>query len=289
MTNTTQKNKLSEHFSKEEMSYSRIAVENGLDNEPPPAALQALGYLATHLLEPLRQIHNGPIAILSGYRSDTVNRLAGGVATSQHRKGEAADCYIPEGPEHLLEILKKSGLPFDQAILYRKRRFLHISLKEQGYNRMQVLFYTVLCLFVFLGCGTKKHAYRSESISKTATEQKDSTSLAESVRQTVTKFLEYKGSTLITIAELSKPDSVDRQYITRLTRIDIDSERKQSVTTDENTDKQEIATSMARKDEELNDSVTDHSRIDRKSVLPGWLFLGVVILLVFLFRMRISK
>lgn len=141
MNNTTRKTMLSEHFSKEELTYSRIAVENGLNNEPSLAACRALAYLATHLLEPLRQLNKGPIVVLSGYRNDAVNRLAGGVATSQHRNGEAADCYIPEGPGQLLKILETSGLIFDQAILYRKRKFLHISLKERGPNRKQVLFY----------------------------------------------------------------------------------------------------------------------------------------------------
>ena len=149
MSNKKHKAMLSEHFSLEELTYSRIAVENGLDNEPPPAVRQSLCYLAVHLLEPLRGLYNSPIAVLSGYRSDSVNRLAGGVVNSQHRKGEAADCYIPEGPCRLLDILKKSGLLFDQAILYKKRNFLHLSLKEKGTNRMQILFY-ILCLQFFI-------------------------------------------------------------------------------------------------------------------------------------------
>lgn len=143
---------LSEHFSLEEMAYSRIAVENALDNEPPPAARQALTVLATNLLEPLRREYKGPIAVLSGYRSEAVNRLAGGVVTSQHLKGEAVDCYIPEGPAHLLELLKKSGLSFDQAIVYYKRKFLHLSLKEKKMNRMQILFYLFGLVFLLPAC-----------------------------------------------------------------------------------------------------------------------------------------
>ena len=44
-----------------------------------------------------------------------------------------------EGPEKLLEILKASGLDFDQAILYRRKKFLHLSYRE-GFNRRQVLY-----------------------------------------------------------------------------------------------------------------------------------------------------
>ena len=139
MNNTDHKTMLSEHFALEEFTYSRIAVENGLDNTPSAETKKSLQHLTTCLLEPLRKLYKAPIAILSGYRSDTVNRLAGGVVTSQHRKGEAADCYVPD-IYFLLDTLKKSGLPFDQAILYRKKHFLHLSYRVNGKQRRQVLY-----------------------------------------------------------------------------------------------------------------------------------------------------
>lgn len=37
MNNKKHQNMLSEHFTLEEMSYSRIAVENAIDNTPSPA------------------------------------------------------------------------------------------------------------------------------------------------------------------------------------------------------------------------------------------------------------
>ena len=130
---------LSRNFTFEELTYSRIAVENGLENVPNPQALQALKNLATYLLQPLRNRYGSAIAVTSGYRNETVNLLVGGGKYSQHTKGEAADCYIAEGPEKLLEILKASGLDFDQAILYRRKKFLHLSYRE-GFNRRQVLY-----------------------------------------------------------------------------------------------------------------------------------------------------
>lgn len=130
---------LTPHFTPEEFIYSRIAIENGWDNTPPAAALQALQRLAHNLLEPLRNRLGAPIAITSGYRSEEVNRAAGGVSHSAHRKGEAADCFCAAGPEKLLEILLASGLPFDQAILYKRRRFLHLAYRE-GNNRKEVLY-----------------------------------------------------------------------------------------------------------------------------------------------------
>ena len=130
---------LSRNFTFEELTYSRIAVENGLENVPAPLAFQSLKNLATYLLQPLSDRYGSAIAITSGYRNETVNLLAGGVKNSQHTKGEAADCYIADGPDKLLEILKASGLDFDQAILYRRKKFLHLSYRE-GFNRRQVLY-----------------------------------------------------------------------------------------------------------------------------------------------------
>lgn len=130
---------LSRNFTLQELTYSRIAIEHGLENVPDPLAFQSLKNLATYLLQPLRDRYGSAIAITSGYRNETVNLLAGGVKNSQHTKGEAADCYIAEGPEKLLEILKASGLDFDQAILYRRKKFLHLSYRE-GFNRRQVLY-----------------------------------------------------------------------------------------------------------------------------------------------------
>ena len=209
MSNKKHKAMLSEHFSLEELTYSRIAVENGLDNEPPPAVRQSLCYLAVHLLEPLRGLYNSPIAVLSGYRSDSVNRLAGGVVNSQHRKGEAADCYIPEGPCRLLDILKKSGLLFDQAILYKKRNFLHLSLKEKGTNRMQILFYILCLVFLLPSCQIRRGSTREEHafyIDSLVASGKDSslfnrkTFTIDSINWNITRVV------------FSPPDSTGRQY-----------------------------------------------------------------------------
>ena len=47
----------------EEFTYSRIAVENALDNTPPAAAKTALNHLVTYLLEPLRKFYKSPVAM----------------------------------------------------------------------------------------------------------------------------------------------------------------------------------------------------------------------------------
>ena len=121
------------------MTYSCIAILNGLPNNPPEEARCALCELVKCLLQPLRIAYNKPIVVTSGYRSPEVNRLVGGVRSSQHVKGEAADCYVPD-IYFLLDTLKKSDLPFDQSILYRKKHFLHLSYRVNGKQRRQVLY-----------------------------------------------------------------------------------------------------------------------------------------------------
>lgn len=59
--------------------------------------------------------------------------------TIEHMKGEAVDIYTVDR-NRLLEDLVASCLNFDQAILYRTKGFIHLSLKKHGVNRKQILF-----------------------------------------------------------------------------------------------------------------------------------------------------
>lgn len=127
------------YFTFDELTYSRTAVENSLSNRPGATERDNLAQLVERLLDPLRERLGEPIAILSGYRSPEVNTLVGGVPDSQHTLGEAADCYCLAGPERLLAVLRASGLPFDQAIVYRRRNFLHLSHRA-GRCRGQILY-----------------------------------------------------------------------------------------------------------------------------------------------------
>lgn len=131
------KKKISENFTWEELTYSRVAIEKGLQNEPTDEVRLALEELVKRLLQPLRIAFGGPIAITSGYRCPQLNRIVGGVPSSQHVKGEAVDCYVPDAAA-LLEVLKNNTFPFDQAILYRKKNFLHLSLRRNAANRRQI-------------------------------------------------------------------------------------------------------------------------------------------------------
>lgn len=60
--------------------------------------------------------------------------------------------------------------------------------------------------------------------------------------------------------------------------MDIHSEQKRSVTTEENSDKQETNTSIQVKDEGIKEIVTDDVLIDRRFVLPSWVS-GLIVIL----------
>lgn len=212
MGNKNKNRMLSEHFSLEEMTYSRIAVENGIDNTPSEEIQGVLKNLVTIILEPLRNLYGGPIAILSGYRSEKVNLLAGGVRDSQHLKGEAADCFATD-IHRLLSLLLHSGLPFDQVIHYRKRNFLHVSLKKSGINRMQVLIYMLCMIFLLPGCGSKRRYEQSKIEMYT-----DSVSIAalDTVRNNQMFHLVDTAMWQVRQIIYSPPDSAGRQYPQRV-------------------------------------------------------------------------
>ena len=130
---------ITENFTLEEFIHSDTAVEKGIKNEPGTRERLAIMNLCVKLLQPLREAIDKPISINSGYRCPELNKAVGGVPTSQQVKGEAADLRIEGKAGDLLEVLEDSGLPFDQAILYRHKNFLHVSLKLEGEQRKQII------------------------------------------------------------------------------------------------------------------------------------------------------
>ena len=90
---------LSPHFKLNEFTKSRTARQHGIDNTPPPEAVENLRALCSHTLEPLREALGLPIIITSGYRNKALNeRITHHSATSQHMSGCAADFYVGQGP-----------------------------------------------------------------------------------------------------------------------------------------------------------------------------------------------
>lgn len=132
--------KLSAHFTLAELTRSDLAERQGLDNQPGPAELDALGALCRQVLERIRQGLGQPVLISSGYRSAAVNAAAGGADGSQHRRGEAADFTVAQYTvtEVFNWLVFTSGIDFDQAI-FEFGQWIHVSHTAHRPNRRQAL------------------------------------------------------------------------------------------------------------------------------------------------------
>ena len=140
--------KLSKNFTYEELCHSGVAERKGLRNRPKTkeeerVVIENLKALCMEVLQPLRDYLGKPVVISSGYRSEEVNRMVGGVKGSQHLKGEAADIHV-ENTEHLLKMMHfiMDETDFDQLIWEKNKagvQWLHVSHKRNGNNRHQVL------------------------------------------------------------------------------------------------------------------------------------------------------
>ena len=133
-----ERSKLSKNFDWCEFSKSDMAKAHHINNEIIDWDVRDnIKALVDNVLQPLRDAWGGPIFINSGYRCKELNELVGGVETSQHCKGMAADCGVSD-PYALAKLAKKMGLVMDQMILYPN--FLHLSYRADGENRGQILY-----------------------------------------------------------------------------------------------------------------------------------------------------
>lgn len=122
------------HFKLSEFTRSKTAEAGGIKNIPPADVLPHLQRLAEGLERIRAMIGGCPIVILSGYRSPELNKAVGGVANSQHVKGQAADIIAPTyGSVHNLARaidLNSKALGVDQVIKERNSKgseWVHVS------------------------------------------------------------------------------------------------------------------------------------------------------------------
>lgn len=129
--------RLSEHFDLEEFTKSETAEKNGISNQPTAAHLSNLKKLA-NALEKIRALVGKPVMISSGYRSKELNRLVGGVQTSAHCQGNAADIYVSGmTPKELANLIAHSDIEYDQVI-HEFGRWVHFGLNNNK-NRKEKL------------------------------------------------------------------------------------------------------------------------------------------------------
>lgn len=121
--------KLTPHFSLSEM----IVTKTGIENIPNVTQTNNLRVLCRDILEPLRSVYNKPLIVDSAFRSPDVNKAVGGVSTSQHLFGQAADIHSNYVPVRLLyndiQLMVANGhFHVGQCIYYPSKNFIHVSL-----------------------------------------------------------------------------------------------------------------------------------------------------------------
>lgn len=128
------------YFTIAELIYSRDYWKK-IWNKTTPEVEQNLHALVDNILDPLRLFYGKPIAVTSGYRCAELNKKVGGVWNSQHLTGEAADINTGSKLEnqHLARMIVQLKLPFDQLIDENNYAWVHVSYKQTGENRGQIL------------------------------------------------------------------------------------------------------------------------------------------------------
>lgn len=87
---------ITKNFSWEEMQYSQTAERLKIDNSVPEKYRGNMERLCKEVLQPIREAWGRPIVVSSGYRCAKLNKAVGGVNTSQHAYGSAADIHTVE-------------------------------------------------------------------------------------------------------------------------------------------------------------------------------------------------
>lgn len=119
----------SDYFTLQEFIKSATAARLKIDNTPTNEILRNLQYGVSMVLDPLRRIHLKPIIITSGFRCEKLNKAVGGVPSSWHTKGNAADIHIKDMNEakEIFDILKT--LPSVDTVLFehsRSSQWIHV-------------------------------------------------------------------------------------------------------------------------------------------------------------------
>ena len=129
------------YFTISELLRSDTAIARKIWNGANREQEDNLIALVAAILDPLRTACGKPIRISSGFRCPALNRAIGGVANSQHMRGEAADIDLGSTTENrkLAKLIVDMKLPFDQLIDEANYAWIHVSYKRKGDNRGQIL------------------------------------------------------------------------------------------------------------------------------------------------------
>jgi hypothetical protein len=128
-------------FTIAELTRSNTATQRGIDNTPTEGQIANLRILVVNLLDPIREIWGRPLNVISGFRSEELNRAVGGSATSDHRNGCAADISAgsPVLNRELFAMIEfNKAIEFDQMYPINNYASIHVSFRASG-NRNQII------------------------------------------------------------------------------------------------------------------------------------------------------
>lgn len=136
-----------QYFTLAELIKSSKASKEGIDNIPSFEVVEHLSELVSTILEPLRVAWGAPIFVRSGYRSLLLNQAVGGVQSSAHPIGYAADLQVNGSIREFFRFfanwLRATGTKFDQLIIEsdgRGTQWVHIGLyNRSGQQRGQIM------------------------------------------------------------------------------------------------------------------------------------------------------
>lgn len=125
------------YFSFKELTQSSTAKAKGIDNCPTDWTIVLHLFELSQFLSKLREAWGSAISVNSGFRCNKLNKIVGGVSTSVHKIGYAADIYPANGKlKDFKKFLKENLTNFDQCIFYDD--FVHIGLySNKGEQRGQ--------------------------------------------------------------------------------------------------------------------------------------------------------
>ncbi len=137
--------KISDHITYAEAIHSNTAKRKGIDNTPSEVQVLSMKLLADKVFEPLRKWVGGPIKVNSFFRSVVLNEAIGGVASSQHCKGQAIDIDDVYGYKTNAQMYKwvQENLDYDQMIWEfgtdTQPNWIHVSYVSKEENRNKCL------------------------------------------------------------------------------------------------------------------------------------------------------
>ncbi len=136
------------HFKIEEFTYSITAQHLGIDNTPSKEAVTNLELLVSRVLDPLREAWGSPIIVTSGYRCEELNKRVGGVKTSYHLRGMAADIrpkngFLYELYSFVERMFVDNKMPITECYIDHWKGYIHIAYDVEDSNKWPFINHTV--------------------------------------------------------------------------------------------------------------------------------------------------